>query len=174
MSGQNESTYYFVPHPSRHPIMAALGLMIMLGSVAAWINFQPWGPFTALLGLLWVLFTLWHWFGDSISESEGGMYGKNVDKSYRWSMSWFIFSEVMFFSAFFGALFYAREIAMHQLGSLDFKLIWPDFSGVWPNDGPAALVSAYKSMVPWPIPTINTALLLSSGATLTLSPPCAA
>jgi len=97
------------------------------------------------------------------------MYGKNVDKSYRWSMSWFIFSEVMFFGAFFGALFYARQIALHELGSLDYKLIWPDFSAVWPNNGPAALVSSFKSMQPWPVPTINTALLLSSGATLTVA-----
>jgi cytochrome c oxidase subunit 3 len=97
------------------------------------------------------------------------MYGKRVDTSYRWSMSWFIFSEVMFFGAFFGALFYAREIAMHQLGSLDYKLIWPDFSAVWPNEGPAALAGHFKSMTPWPVPTINTALLLSSGATLTVS-----
>jgi len=89
--------------------------------------------------------------------------------SYRWSMSWFIFSEVMFFGAFFGGLFYAREIAMHQLGSLDYKLIWPDFSAVWPNIRPADLVSHFKSMTPWPVPTINTALLLSSGATLTVS-----
>jgi len=97
------------------------------------------------------------------------MYGKRVDVSYRWSMSWFIFSEVMFFGAFFGALFYARAIAMHQLGSLDYKLIWPDFSAVWPNIGPAELVSRFRSMTPWPVPTINTALLLSSGATLTVS-----
>ena len=126
------------------------------------------------VGLLWLLYTLWHWFGDAIAESEGGMYGKNVDKSYRWSMSWFIFSEVMFFGAFFGALFYAREIALHQLGSLDYKLIWPDFSAVWPNNGPAALVSHFKSMTPWPVPTINTALLLSFRRNADGRAPCAA
>jgi cytochrome c oxidase subunit III len=169
MSGQNDSPYYFIPHPSRHPISASLGLVVMLASLASWINGESWGPIGVLAGLLFLLFTLWHWFGDAISESEGGMYGKRVDKSYRWSMSWFIFSEVMFFGAFFGALFYAREIAMHQLGSLDYKLIWPDFSGVWPNTGPAQLVSQYASMKPYPVPTINTALLLSSGATLTVA-----
>ena len=116
MSGQNESPYYFVPHPSRHPISAAIGLLVMLSSLAAWINGESWAPITYSLGLLWLLFTLWHWFGDAIAESEGGMYGKNVDKSYRWSMSWFIFSEVMFFGAFFGALFYAREIAHASTG----------------------------------------------------------
>jgi cytochrome c oxidase subunit 3 len=104
MSGQNESPYYFVPHPSRHPISAAIGLLVMLSSLAAWINGESWAPLTVLAGLLWLLYTLWHWFGDAISESEGGMYGKNVDKSYRWSMSWFIFSEVMFFGAFFGCV----------------------------------------------------------------------
>jgi cytochrome c oxidase subunit 3 len=169
MSGQNESPYYFVPHPSRHPISAAFGLLVMLSSLAAWINGESWAPITVFAGLLWLLFTLWHWFGDTISESEGGNYGQNVDKSYRWSMSWFIFSEVMFFGAFFGALFYARQIAMHELGSLDYKLIWPDFTAVWPNIGPATLVSHFKSMQPWPVPTINTALLLSSGATLTVA-----
>lgn len=42
MSGQNESPYYFVPHPSRHPISAAAGLLVMLGSLAAWINEHDW------------------------------------------------------------------------------------------------------------------------------------
>ena len=150
MSGQNESPYYFVPHPSRHPVMAASGLLIMLASLASWVNGHSFGPVGTFIGLLFVLFVLWHWFGDAISESEGGMYGKRVDVSYRWSMSWFIFSEVMFFAAFFGALFYARAIAMHQLGSLDYKLIWPDFTAVWPNNGPAALVPHFRAMVPWP------------------------
>ena len=75
MSGQNESPYYFVPHPSRHPISAAIGLLVMLSSLAAWINGESWAPLTVLAGLLWLLYTLWHWFGDAISESEGGMYG---------------------------------------------------------------------------------------------------
>lgn len=81
MSGQNESPYYFVPHPSRHPISAAAGLLVMLGSLAAWVNDHDWAPIGVVAGLLWLLYTLWHWFGDAIAESEGGMYGKNVDKS---------------------------------------------------------------------------------------------
>ncbi len=169
MSGQNQSPYYFVPEPSHHPISAAFGLLTMLGSFALWLNGASWAPYISLLGLLWLLFTLYHWFGDAIFESEGGLYSKRVDHSYRWSMSWFIFSEVMFFGAFFGALFYARAIAMQQLGSPDYKLIWPDFAAVWPNIGPGAIVSHFNTMGPWPIPTINTMLLLSSGATLTVS-----
>jgi cytochrome c oxidase subunit III len=172
MSSQSEhkaGSRYFVPHPSRHPICAAIALVTMLGSLGLWINDVEWARFTLLAGLAFLLYTLFRWFGDAISESEGGSYGAGVDRSYRWSMSWFIFSEVMFFGAFFGALFYAREIALGQLGSADYRLIWPDFSAVWPNNGPGDLAGTFKAMTPWPIPTINTALLLSSGATLTVA-----
>jgi cytochrome c oxidase subunit 3 len=160
---------YFVPHPSPYPLSVSLGLLVMLGSLAFWINGKSWAPLGVLAGLGWFLFTLYHWFGAAIDESETGEYGAQVDRSFRWSMSWFIFSEVMFFSAFFGALFYARAIALGELGSPDYRLIWPDFTAVWPNLGPAALAAPFKAMTPWPIPTINTALLLSSGATLTVS-----
>jgi cytochrome c oxidase subunit III len=175
MSGQNESPYYFVPHPSRHPITAAVGLLIMLGSLAAWINEHELAPIGVVVGLLWLLFTLWHWFGDAIAESEGGMYGKNVDKSYRWSMSWFIFSEVMFFGAFFTALWWMRSHSVPALGGLDNALLWPDFKAVWPSvapgttASPANIIEPFQTMTPFWLPTINTALLLSSGVTLTIA-----
>jgi cytochrome c oxidase subunit 3 len=117
--------------------------------------------------VLWVLFVLYNWFGDTIAESNAGKNGINVDISYRWSMAWFIFSEIMFFAAFFSALFYARNISLPWLGDVESKLLWPDFSAVWPNDGPAGLIPQFQTMGPWPIPTINTALLLSSGVTVT-------
>ncbi|MGH8788580.1 MAG: cytochrome c oxidase subunit 3 [Cupriavidus necator] len=159
--------YYFVPGPSRHPITASFGLLMTGAGAAGWVNGQPWAPYLCGFGLLWFLFVLKSWFGDAISESEGGMYGKNIDLSFRWSMGWFIFSEVMFFAAFFGALFYARTIAMPWLGDLNNKILWPDFAAVWPNTGPAGVVESFQTMGPWPIPTINTALLLMSGLTLT-------
>jgi len=159
--------YYFVPGPSRHPITAAFGLLMTGSGAAGWVNGQAWGPWLCGIGLLWFLFVLRSWFSDAIGESEGGKYGKNIDTSFRWSMSWFIFSEVMFFAAFFGALFYARVISMPWLGDLNNKILWPDFAAVWPNTGPAGVVEAFQTMGPWPIPTINTALLLTSGVTLT-------
>src|SRR5690606_14408744 len=129
-----------------------------------------WGPYLTVLGLLGFLVVLYFWFGESIGESEGGLYSKRIDASYRWSMSWFIFSEVMFFGAFFGALFYARSISMPWLGDLDHKMIlWPDFQAVWPNTGPAGTIEPFQTIGPWPIPTINTALLLTSGVTLTIA-----
>jgi cytochrome c oxidase subunit 3 len=85
-------------------------------------------------------------------------------------MSWFIFSEVMFFAAFFGALFYARTIATPWLGDLDHKqFLWPNFGAAWPSTGPAGTIEKFNTIGPWPIPTINTALLLLSGVTLTIA-----
>ena len=78
-------------------------------------------------------------------------------------MSWFIFSEVMFFAGFFGALWYVRTITTPWLGDLDHKLLlWPDFNATWPNFGPAGVVEHFQTVGPFWLPTINTALLLSS------------
>ncbi len=159
--------YYFVPGPSRHPFMAGFGMLFVGSGAAGWVNGHAWGPWAFAFGLVWFLFVLKSWFGDAIHESEAGQYSKRIDLSYRWSMSWFIFSEVMFFAAFFGALFYARSFATPWLGDLNNKLLWPDFAAVWPSAGPAGLVEPFTVMGPWPIPTINTALLLASGVTLT-------
>ena len=147
--------------------MAAIGLIAFGFGMSGWVNHTSWGGTLALVGVAWILFVLYNWFGDTIAESNAGKNGLNVDISYRWSMAWFIFSEIMFFGAFFAALFYARNIAMPWLGDVESKLLWPNFSAVWPNDGPAGLVEKFTTMGPWPIPTINTLLLLSSGVTIT-------
>ena len=59
-------------------------------------------------------------------------------------MMWFIFSEVMFFAAFFGALFYARVLSVPWLGGegikvMGNKLLHPVFENAWPTNGPAKL-----------------------------------
>jgi cytochrome c oxidase subunit 3 len=170
MSSQNANApYYFVPGPSRWPVLAGMALLLTMAGAAAWVNDVPWGPYANAAGILSLLIVLYNWFGDAIKESEGGLYNSRVDTSYRWSMSWFIFSEVMFFAAFFGALFYARTITMPWLGDLDHKLLWPDFTAHWGNAGPAGTIEKFATMGPFPIPTINTALLLSSGVTLTIA-----
>ncbi len=167
--------YYFVPSPSRHPALAALGLFFVILGAAHWINGDEWGKYSLAFGLAWFLGVLYQWFSDSISESEGGQYGHKVDMSYRWSMSWFIFSEVMFFGAFFTALWWARAHSVPALGSLDNALLWPDFKAVWPSvvagatASPAGIVEPFQTMAPFWLPTINTALLLTSGVTLTIA-----
>ena len=167
--------YYFVPGPSRHPVMAAIGLFFVILGASQWVNGAGWGAWSLAFGMLFWLGTLFQWFRDSIAESEGGMYGHRVDLSYRWSMSWFIFSEVMFFGAFFTALWWARSHSVPALGSLDNALLWPDFKAVWPSlaagvtASPADIIEPFTTMTPFWLPTINTALLLSSGVTLTIA-----
>jgi cytochrome c oxidase subunit 3 len=161
---------YFVPGPSQHPMMASFGFIVLLFGASAWVNSSPYGMPLTLFGMAAVLTVLYQWFGQAARESEAGLYSKQIDVSYRWSMGWFIFSEVMFFSALFGALFYARTFATPWLGDSDnTAFLWSGFQSVWPNAGPSGLVEAFETMGPWPIPTINTGLLLTSGVTLTLS-----
>ena len=167
--------YYFVPSPSSHPAMAALGLFFVIFGAGQWINGVGWGEYSLILGLVIWLATLFVWFKQAIGESEGGVYSERVDVSFRWSMSWFIFSEVMFFAAFFGALYWARVHSIPVLGNLDNQVLWPDFKAIWPSAGggvtasPADTVEPFATMGPWPIPTINTAILLTSGLTLTIA-----
>ena len=168
MSSHNAAPYYFVPGPSRWPMLAGISLLITMIGASAWVNDASWGSTVNIIGILATLTVLYFWFGDAIKESEGGLYSKRIDHSYRWSMAWFIFSEVMFFGAFFGALFYARAISLPWLGDLDHKFIWPDFAPQWGNT-PAGVVESFTAMGPFPIPTINTALLLLSGLTLTIA-----
>jgi cytochrome c oxidase subunit III len=167
--------YYFVPNPSRHPAMAALGLFFTFFGGAQWMNGADWGQWAMTAGLLWFLWVLFSWFSDAIAESEGHQYGHKIDISFRWSMSWFIFSEVMFFGAFFSALWWVRGHSVPALGSLENAVLWPDFKAVWPSvaagvtAAPAAIIEPFTTMTPFWLPTINTALLLSSGVTLTIA-----
>jgi len=167
--------YYYVPAPSRHPVMTAIGLFFVILGAGQWINGHGWGAYSLLFGLLWTVFVLRQWFGEAAGEAEAGMLSDRVDVSHRWSMAWFIFSEVMFFAAFFGALYWARTQSVPSLGSLDNALLWPDFKGVWPSSvagataSPAGIVEPFQTMGPWPLPTINTGLLLTSGVTLTIA-----
>ncbi len=168
MSSTHAAPHYYVPGPSKWPLFGGISLLTTMAGASAWVNGYSWGPAANFAGIIAMLLVLYFWFGDAIKESEGGQYGKNIDLSYRWSMSWFIFSEVMFFGAFFGALFYARSISLPWLADLDHKFIWPDFAAVWGNS-PAGTIESFGKMGPFPIPTINTALLLTSGVTLTIS-----
>ncbi|MED5617920.1 cytochrome c oxidase subunit 3 [Ideonella sp. BN130291] len=167
--------YYFVPPPSAYPVLTAIGLFFVILGAGQWVNGHEWGKFSLFFGLAWWAAVIFKWFSQAIHESETGLYGKRIDTSFRWSMSWFIFSEVMFFGAFFGALFWSRIYSVPTLGSLDNQILWPDFKAVWPSlqagatAAPGGTVEPFHTVGPWPLPTLNTALLLTSGVTLTIA-----
>ena len=167
--------YYFIPSPSAYPVGMAAGLALVIFGASQWINGVSWGAWMLLVGMTTWLAVLFQWFRQAIGESESGQYSDRIDVSFRWSMSWFIFSEVMFFAAFFGALYWARVHSVPNLGNLDHQLLWPDFKALWPSSvpgataSPAGTVEPFSTIGPWPLPTINTALLLTSGVTLTIA-----
>jgi cytochrome c oxidase subunit 3 len=170
MSANQHAPYYFVPEPSKWPLFGSIAAVFLTFGASGTVNQQAAGPWLLLAGFLMLFYTLYGWFANVAAESESGTYNQLVGVSFRWSMSWFIFSEVMFFAAFFGALFYARAITMPWLGEPTAKaLLWPEFTAVWPNLGPAGTIEQFQTIGPWPIPTINTLLLLTSGVTLTIS-----
>ena len=170
---------YYLPAPSSWPIVGSLALMLFGGGMVLWVNSLP-GGWLVLAGLAVLFYMMFGWFGEVIAESESGKYNAQVDRSYRWGMSWFIFSEVMFFAAFFGALFYARILSVPWLGEGDtHAILWEGFKAAWPTTGPlgqeliapmtVAGPGQVSPMSPWGIPAINTLLLLTSGVTLTIS-----
>jgi cytochrome c oxidase subunit 3 len=175
MTNTGKAPYYFVPAPSQHPAQMAFGLFLLIFGASQWINGHGWGAWCVLAGVLVWLIVMFRWFRQAIGESEGGLYSDRIDVSFRWSMSWFIFSEVMFFAAFFGALYWARVHSVPALGDIDNKLLWPDFKSVWPSAAagvtasPAGTVEPFTTMGPFWLPTINTGLLLTSGLTLTIA-----
>jgi cytochrome c oxidase subunit 3 len=127
-----------------------------------------------MAGIAMMIYTLFGWFGDVIRESEGGNYNGQVDISFRQGMIWFIFSEVMFFAAFFGALFYVRTFALPWIsgdghGSLANEFLWNGYVAGWPANGPEAIGGAFETLPAFGLPLINTVILLTSGLTLTIA-----
>jgi cytochrome c oxidase subunit 3 len=160
--------YYFIPQPSHWPIVGSCALLTMGLGAASWFNGYAVGPWLVLAGFLLLLTMMFGWFGNVIGESEHRLYNQKVDISFRWAMGWFIFSEVMFFSAFFGALFYVRMLSIPDLGSLQSKLLWPDYVPAWPTTGPYQALQ-FTPMEAIGIPLLNTIILVTSGATLTIA-----
>jgi len=177
MSSTSHGTtpYYYVPEPSPFPALASLGLFFVILGATFWVNDITWGKYSLILGMVIWLVILFKWFSAAVSESESGLYGRKIDLSFRWSMSWFIFSEVMFFGAFFSALWWARAHSVPMLADPENALLWPGFKAVWPSiaagatASPAGIIEPFQTMTPFWLPTINTALLLSSGVTLTIA-----
>jgi len=176
MSSSTNPDVYFIPEPSKWPIVGTIALTTTVIGAVTSIHA---GSMNLILpvGFLMIAYLFFGWFGAVIKESMADCYNPQVDKSFRIGMLWFIFSEVMFFAAFFGALFYARTIAVEWLGgagnnAMTHAHLWPDFDAVWPIvtnpdnlkfPAPSAVIEATG------LPAWNTAILLTSSVTVTFA-----
>ena len=165
---------YFVPAQSKAPIFASISLFTLMLGGASWLNgFGP-GKWLFFSGVAMMIATLFYWFSQVVRESLAGHYNRQVDVSFRMGMIWFIFSEVMFFAAFFGALFYARQFALPWLGGegdgvMTNALLWDSYTAAWPTAGPDQVGGQFQTIPAWGLPLVNTLILLSSGVTLTIA-----
>ncbi|MDP3559735.1 MAG: cytochrome c oxidase subunit 3 [Legionellaceae bacterium] len=165
---------YYIPKPSHWPLVGSIGLTTFLVGFASTLHHDWYGPYLLGIGLIVFLMMLSGWLTEVIYENGKGYYNLQVDHSFRWGMCWFIFSEVCFFGAFFGALFFTKYWSLPLLGGdyhpMTHLLIWPDFKLQWPllhNPNNQIFFGAQEGMEPWGLAAINTLLLLTSGITIT-------
>lgn len=173
MSEQQYEKYY-VPAESPWPFVGAVALFLIAVGAGNFVvevtkDKEGYGGYILMAGLATLLYMLVGWFKNQIDESMSGLYSAQLGRSYRQGMSWFIFSEVMFFAAFFGALFYARVFSVPWLGgdsnnAMTNEVLWPTFEAMWPlvktPDG-----TETQAMPPTGLPLYNTILLLVSSVT---------
>ncbi|KAF1014270.1 MAG: Cytochrome c oxidase subunit 3 [Stenotrophomonas maltophilia] len=169
-----DANVYFVPSHSRWKFVGSIAMMVTMVGVASWLNDAGWGKWAFYAGIAMLVLTLFWWFSDVVRESQAGHYNRQVDGSFRMGMVWFIFSEVMFFGAFFGALFYTRTLGLPWLGGegdglMTNELLWDGYSAAWPTNGPDAIGGHFQTIPAWGLPLINTLILLTSGVTLTFA-----
>ncbi len=161
MSGSAKHQYHLVD-PSPWPALGALagftltfGLVLfmhpdMLGGIG-----ETFGIASIFPGIVLIAATMVLWWRDVIREAtHQGHHTPVVQLGHRYGMMLFIASEVMFFAAFFWAFFdaslFPREMPYDVPG------------GVWPPEG-------IETFNPWTVPALNTLILVSSGATVTVA-----
>ena len=176
---------YYIPEKSSIPIVfAAATLFVGWGAANAVVG---GGTSMLLVGMMALVATMGFWWAVVIRESQAGLDTPALNSSYVYGMAWFIFSEVMFFFAFFGALFYIRSFAVPWLGGegdkgLAGELLWPEFEATWPpmitpeqsvmgdqavtvGPGESMYLHSISSIFTW-LPLWNTIVLLSSSGTV--------
>jgi len=172
---------YYVPHASHWPIVGSMALFVTALGGVNYIHQSTgrveaegsWGGPLFFIGLAMVAFMMFGWFGSVIRESLRGLNSKLLDRSFRMTMAWFIISEVMFFAAFFGALFYARLVSVPWLAGAGNNLethvlLWPDFADTWPLFMTPGGTST-EAMQAWGLPFVNTVILVTSSVTITFA-----
>jgi len=173
----HDASKYYVPHSSGWPIMGSITLFVLMWGAVSVLN--DWMPGWALApGFILLILLFFFWFREVIDENQRGLYNLEVDRSFRMGMMWFITSEVLFFAVFFGALFYARNLSIPWLGGEGVKifnklLLWQNYDAAWPTNGPGVVGGkadgSFETIPAFGLPAINTAILLTSGVTITIA-----
>jgi len=141
---------YHILAPSIWPFLGALSAFIMLFGAVLWFNDTT--PFVFFIGFAGVLYVMYAWWSDVISDAHSGDHTPVVTIGLRYGFIMFIMSEVMFFAAWFWSFFKNAMYPMTE-GS-------PKIDGVWPPVG-------IETFDPWHLPLMNTLILLLSGAAAT-------
>lgn len=141
---------YHILQPSIWPLLAAGGAFAMLFGAVLFMHDH--GPWLFIAGLLAVLYVMFGWWSETVTENQVGDHTPVVQIGLRYGFILFIMSEVMFFAAWFWSFF---KNAMYPLAPG-----YPKVDGVWPPAG-------IETFDPWHLPLINTLILLCSGAAAT-------
>jgi cytochrome c oxidase subunit 3 len=138
---------YHILNPSIWPFVAAVGAFIMLYGAVLWMHGS--GPYMFLIGLAGVLYVMFAWWSEMVTESHVGDHTPVVRIGLRYGFIFFIMSEVMFFAAWFWMFFKHAIFPMATFSE-----------GMWPPP-------SIETFDPFHLPLINTLILLCSGAAAT-------
>jgi len=140
---------YHLVDPSPWPLIGSISALLLTIGGVMYMHSYVGGGYLLSFGFLMVLYTMFVWWRDVIREATfEGHHTSVVQVGLRYGVALFITSEVMFFFAFFWAFFSASLAPTIELGA------------IWPPKG-------IDVLNPWEVPLLNTAILLTSGATAT-------
>ena len=81
---------YYIPEPSPWPIVAMVSVLTFVIGMALTINGVGVGKWVVTGSLMLFAELLYGWFRDVVKENLSGVYNKQVDRSFRQGMFWFI------------------------------------------------------------------------------------